>query len=157
MHRLHARSQWPRGAAEWLDGLEQSPTDPEILRRFASLQSVGLGVDDASFDTELRAHIHDLTVDSVGLLTNVRHGGLKKDLNLRLGDRVRVTTANGNTFTYRIAGVFYTGQQQVDRSTVYMALRPANSATIPRASRRARSSRSARIPATCPARPTPRT
>ncbi len=52
---------------------------------------------------------------------------LKEDLNLRLGDRVRITTANGNTFTYRIAGVFYTGQQQVDRSTVYMALRPAQS------------------------------
>jgi len=48
---------------------------------------------------------------------------LRQDLNVQLGDRVRVTTAGGDTATYRVAGVFYTGQQQVDQSTVYVTLR----------------------------------
>lgn len=82
--RLHGRSRWPQGRADWLAGLEQAPTAPEALERSVSLASYGLDVADAGFDPELRARFHDLTVDSVGLPTNVRHGGLKKDLNLLL-------------------------------------------------------------------------
>lgn len=50
---------------------------------------------------------------------------LKQDLGATLGDRVRVVTASGNAAIYRIAGVFYTGQQQIDRSTAYVTLRAA--------------------------------
>jgi hypothetical protein len=82
--RLHDRSHWPRGRADWLTGLEQAPTDAKVLGRSVTLPTYGLSVSDKSFRSELQARFHDLTVDSVGLASNVRNGGLKKDLNLLL-------------------------------------------------------------------------
>lgn len=82
--RLHDRSHWPRGRADWLPGLESAPNDAALLQRSVTLPTYGLGAADAGFQKELRARFHDLTVDSVGLPANVRHGGLKKDLNLLL-------------------------------------------------------------------------
>lgn len=82
--RLHGRSQWPRGRADWLPGLEQVSSDPEVLARSVTLPTYGLGSADPAVPPELRARFHDLTVDSVGLASNVRHGGLKRDLNLLL-------------------------------------------------------------------------
>lgn len=82
--RLHDRSHWPRGRADWLAGLESAPNDAALLQRSVTLPTYGLGAADAGFRDQVRARFHDLTVDSVGLLANVRHGGLKKDLNLLL-------------------------------------------------------------------------
>ena len=82
--RLHDRSHWPRGRVDWLAGLESAPNDAALLQRSVTLPTYGLGATDAGFQKELRARFHDLTVDSVGLPANVRHGGLKKDLNLLL-------------------------------------------------------------------------
>ena len=82
--RLHDRSHWQRGNAAWLAGLEKAPTDAGLLARSTSLPTYGLGSADAAFSDALRGLFHDLTVDSFGLAANVRHGGLKKDLNTLL-------------------------------------------------------------------------
>ena len=82
--RLHDRSQWPRGRADWLAGLEKAPNDAALIQRSVTLPTYGLGAADAGFQKELRERFHDLTVDSAGLAANVRYGGLKKDLNLLL-------------------------------------------------------------------------
>ncbi len=82
--RLHDRSNWPRGRAEWLLGLESASSDTSVLDRSLTLPSYGLGGINAKFPSELRARFHDLTVESYGLSSNTRLGGLKKDLNLLL-------------------------------------------------------------------------
>ena len=82
--RLHDRSHWRRANAALLAGLGKAPTNQAILARAASLPSYGLGSTDVNFPKELGKYYHDLTVDSIGLATNVRKGGLKKDLNLLL-------------------------------------------------------------------------
>lgn len=82
--RLHDRSQWPNGRAAWLAGLEKAPTDAAALDRSVTLPSFGLSANESGFRSELRNRFHDLTVDSTGLASNVRNGGLKKDLNLLL-------------------------------------------------------------------------
>jgi lipoprotein-releasing system permease protein len=50
-----------------------------------------------------------------------------EDLNVDLGDRVRLTTSTGDTATYKVAGIFMTGAQPVDEGTVYLPLRDAQS------------------------------
>lgn len=82
--RLHRRSHWPGGRADWLTGLESAPGDAALHSRFVTLPTYGLGSADADFPKELEKRFHDLTVDSAGLAVNVRHGGLKRDLNLLL-------------------------------------------------------------------------
>lgn len=82
--RLHDRSQWRRGRADWLTGMESAPNEAALIQRSVTLPTYGLGATDAGFREQLRARFHDLTIDSAGLATNVRHGGLKKDLNLLL-------------------------------------------------------------------------
>lgn len=82
--RLHARSQWTRGRAEWLSGLHQVSSEAGVLARSVTLPTYGLGSADPAVRSELGARFHDLTVDSTGIAANVRHGGLKRDLNLLL-------------------------------------------------------------------------
>jgi hypothetical protein len=53
----------------------------EKLQRSASLSDIEL-VDSAITSTVLKEHFHDLTTTSLGLQTNTRHGGLKRDLSL---------------------------------------------------------------------------
>jgi hypothetical protein len=85
--KLHARSHWPNAGVDWLSGLESAPTSNEVIERAATLATYGLAGADSGFPEELNSHFHDLTVDSLGLATNVRDGGLKKDLNLLLEQR----------------------------------------------------------------------
>ena len=82
--RLHDRSQWPHGRADWLAGMKDAPNDATLIQRSITLPTYGLSATDPGFQKQVRARFHDLTVDSAGLATNVRHGGLKKDLNLLL-------------------------------------------------------------------------
>ncbi len=82
--RLHDRSHWPRGRADWLAGLEKAPSTDVLLDRSISLPTYGLAANDPGFVSALSSRFHDLTVDSSGLAANVRHGGLKRDLNLLL-------------------------------------------------------------------------
>ncbi len=82
--KLHDRSHWQRGRAAWIAGLEQAPTDAALLGRSITLPTYGIASADPAFRTELNRRFHDLTLDSTGLATNVRHGGLKKDLNTLL-------------------------------------------------------------------------
>jgi hypothetical protein len=81
---LHDRSHWSRGRVDWLPGLKGAPDDAALVQRSVTLPSYGLGATAAGFQNELGKRFHDLTVDSAGLAANVRHGGLKKDLNLLL-------------------------------------------------------------------------
>ncbi|MFW5866993.1 MAG: ABC transporter permease [Armatimonadota bacterium] len=48
---------------------------------------------------------------------------LANELGVDLQDRVRLTTGEGNTETYKIAGILYTGAEGTDSSTVFITLR----------------------------------
>lgn len=48
---------------------------------------------------------------------------LAEELGVQLQDRIRLTTAAGNTESFRIAGVAYTGSEATDGSTVFVTLR----------------------------------
>ncbi|MFW5868650.1 MAG: ABC transporter permease, partial [Armatimonadota bacterium] len=48
---------------------------------------------------------------------------LAEELGLDLEDRVRLTTGEGNTETFKIAGIVYTGAENTDNSTVFITLR----------------------------------
>ena len=49
--------------------------------------------------------------------------GLAQELGVSLEDRVRLTTGTGNTETFKIAGIVYTGAEGTDSSTVFITLR----------------------------------
>lgn len=48
---------------------------------------------------------------------------LADELGVQLEDRVRLTTGAGNTETFKIAGLLYTGAEATDSSTVFITLR----------------------------------
>jgi len=48
---------------------------------------------------------------------------LAGDLGVDLGDRVRLTTGEGVTETFRIAGMVFTGAEAIDKSTAFVTLR----------------------------------
>lgn len=65
-----------------LDGLAKlyPANDPTLAGIVAPAQLGFVGTDD-SFQSELKTRYHDLTVTSRGVLADVRHGGLKRDLS----------------------------------------------------------------------------
>jgi lipoprotein-releasing system permease protein len=52
---------------------------------------------------------------------------LAESLRLILGDRLRLSSGNGNTLVLRVAGIVNTGQDSVDDNWVFMTLRSAQS------------------------------
>ncbi len=86
--RLHHRSHWSRSYLGWLEGMEKAPDSEETYRKSVTRNTYGLGAGDPALSNEVKNRYHDLTTDSLGVLSNVRHGGLKKDLNLLLENPV---------------------------------------------------------------------
>jgi hypothetical protein len=62
-----------------LDGLDALPREEAVMHKITDLQQVGLA--EVSSETLKRA-FHDITTASDGVISDVRWGGLKKDLNL---------------------------------------------------------------------------
>lgn len=52
---------------------------------------------------------------------------LSQDLGVRVGDRVRVTSSEGISESFRVAGIYDTGQEQAFAPRVYINLRAAQS------------------------------
>jgi len=48
---------------------------------------------------------------------------LAGELEVDIGDRIRLTTGEGVTETFRIAGIFFTGAEALDQSTAFVTLR----------------------------------
>ncbi len=71
----------PRAAHEFLLN-EDIPADSSLLDRLLSQNQ--LGIDDFGVDLRRTPYRHDYSFTSAGLLTNVRAGGLRKDLSLYL-------------------------------------------------------------------------
>lgn len=65
-----------RPGVETLSGMDGLDAEPESLRKMVTTGQARISAPDA-FE-----HFHDLTAHSVGLLTDVRSGGFKRDLNL---------------------------------------------------------------------------
>lgn len=82
--RMHGRSHWSQSHFGWLDGMENAPETEEAYQKSISLNSYGLGEQDQELSKQIKKRYHALTTQSLGVLSNVRHGGLKKDLNLLL-------------------------------------------------------------------------
>ena len=82
--RLERRSSWPGSGVQELDGLAEVETPVELLEKAITLPTLGVSSEDRAVRDRVKEHFHDLTTGSVGLLANVRHGGMKKDLNLLL-------------------------------------------------------------------------
>jgi hypothetical protein len=61
------------------DGLDALTRDPVLVPLLLTTDQATLGGADAA---KLRAHFHDLTAYSSGLITDVRWGGLRKDMSL---------------------------------------------------------------------------
>jgi lipoprotein-releasing system permease protein len=52
---------------------------------------------------------------------------LAEDFSVKLGDKIRLVSAEGNAGTYTVAGIFDTGFNLVDSGTVFLSLRDAQS------------------------------
>ncbi|NLC56676.1 MAG: ABC transporter permease [Armatimonadetes bacterium] len=52
---------------------------------------------------------------------------LAEEMGLALGDRARITSSRGIAQTFRVAGIFDTGQETIDASWVFVTLRAAQS------------------------------
>jgi hypothetical protein len=65
-----------RAGVETMTSMAGFDTAPESLRKTVSVGQARISAEDAA------AHFHDLTAHSVGLFTDVRFGGFKRDLNL---------------------------------------------------------------------------
>lgn len=100
----------------------------QVFYRFgpSAINGMVIGVDfekeDALFD--LRAKLvdgsfHELTTIPNSLVMGV---GLAKRLNVNTGDRLYVTTQNGNNFFVTIAGLFKTGLTELDNMQSYASL-----------------------------------
>lgn len=62
-----------------VNGLDALTRDPALVPRLLTTHQARLGGAD---EVKLRAHFHDLTAYSSGLITDVRWGGLRKDMSL---------------------------------------------------------------------------
>jgi hypothetical protein len=82
--RWQRLTHWPGSGAARLDGLSDLPESPEVTAKATSLIGLAIAGNSADLESELADHFHDFTLRSCGLLTNVRNGGMKKDLNLLL-------------------------------------------------------------------------
>lgn len=87
-HRLAGECQYAFDAGQQRSALSNFATldysdqaTVEKLQRSAGLSDLEL-VDPAITSDLLKEHFHDLTTTSLGLQTNTRHGGLKRDLSL---------------------------------------------------------------------------
>lgn len=101
--QLGQRSTWPGSGHRHLDGLGDLPASGDALAKSISLPTLGVAAESPEVRERLQGHFHDLTTDSVGLLSNVRSGGLKKDLNLLL-ERTRLPQEFGDFSRSRQGG-----------------------------------------------------
>lgn len=62
-----------------VEGMQNLTRDPEVAKKYATTAQVALAGADRA---QISKRFHDLTAYSSGLLTDVRWGGLKKDLSL---------------------------------------------------------------------------
>lgn len=67
-----------------LPGFQNMPSEPESVDKLMDFNAIGTQAPSAPQvpKDELRAHFHDIAVSTNGLVTDVRWGGIKKDLNL---------------------------------------------------------------------------
>jgi hypothetical protein len=84
MELVNTRSSWPKSDLRKIDGLSALDFPVGMAAKTASLASLEFLADETATRERIKQHFHDLTTDSSGVLANVRHGGLKKDLNLLL-------------------------------------------------------------------------
>ncbi|MDF3128944.1 hypothetical protein P0Y35_07035 [Kiritimatiellaeota bacterium B1221] len=69
------------------DGLEayQDLVNHPQLEKFNTLREFSFLKNDSHFQQNIFNHLHDLTLHSMGVLSDVKHGGLKQDLSYILG------------------------------------------------------------------------
>lgn len=72
----------PTFAVAGIDQLETLAQDDSVLRAITYGTLELLGKNNSKLPESAKARFHDVTVDSVGLLTNTKSGGMRKDLNL---------------------------------------------------------------------------
>lgn len=78
-----------RNAIELIEGLEWIDREWAQGAKITSLKELGFSPD--ALEHEIVTKFHDLTGHSLGLLTNVREGGLKEDLTIALFDTDALT------------------------------------------------------------------
>lgn len=81
-------AQWrlaaPQRGISLMDGFEKMPDDPAKLAKVLTFAQIPLmeGDSGGSISNALQKHWHDITADSLSLVTNSRDGGVKIDLSM---------------------------------------------------------------------------
>ncbi|HBR93505.1 MAG TPA: hypothetical protein DEA90_05010 [Opitutae bacterium] len=84
------------GLAPFYPVNDPSPEAIQSMSEFSFLNT------DPDFEDELSAYFHDMTLHSYGVLADVKHGGLKRDLSYILGQRDVVSLQSAVTAAYDV-------------------------------------------------------
>lgn len=116
-------AQWrlaaPQRGMRLMPDFDSMPDDQKALHKVLTFAQVPLLGSGRSLETALAKHWHDVTADSLGLITNGRTGGMKRDLSLfcEMDDKERQKYAGSLASSFAAVVDFYRASRRVKNAT----------------------------------------